>query len=80
MNPVDVVDYGLATFAVAGILYVVSLFLSKKKSNEDNAELMAVIENNTKAIDNLSNVMQTLQMSLIRQEAKIDELLERARR
>lgn len=77
MNPVDVVDYGLATFAVAGLLYVVNLFLSRKK---DNDELMAVIENNTKAIDNLSNVMQALQMSLVRQEAKIDELLERARR
>lgn len=77
MEPSSVIDYGLAAFAVAGILYVVNLFLNRKK---DNDELMAVIENNTKAIDNLSNVMQSLQMSLVRQEAKIDELLERARR
>ncbi|WKV08211.1 hypothetical protein Q2T46_11800 [Thermoanaerobacterium sp. CMT5567-10] len=77
MPGAELAQYGLATFAVAGLLYIVNLFLTKKK---DNDELMAVIENNTKAIDNLSNVMQSLQMSLVRQEAKIDELLERARR
>jgi flagellar motor switch/type III secretory pathway protein FliN len=77
MPGAELAQYGLATFAVAGLLYIVNLFLTKRK---DNDELMAVIENNTKAIDNLSNVMQTLQMSLVRQEAKIDELLERARR
>jgi len=77
MPGAELAQYGLATFAVAGLLYIVNLFLTKRK---DNDELMAVIENNTKAIDNLSNVMQSLQMSLVRQETKIDELLERARR
>lgn len=76
MNPASVIDYGLAAFAVAGILYVVSLFVSKKKDNE----LSEVIENNTKALNSLSNIIQTMQLTMVRQEQKIDELLERARR
>ncbi|EMT38005.1 hypothetical protein TthWC1_2489 [Thermoanaerobacter thermohydrosulfuricus WC1] len=76
MPGTELAQYGLATFAVAGLLYTVSLFVNKKKDNE----LSEVIENNTKALNSLSNVIQSIQLSLVRQEQKIDELLERARR
>lgn len=76
MPGAELAQYGLATFAVAGLLYIVSLFVGKKKDNE----LSEVIENNTKALNNLSNIIQTMQLTMVRQEQKIDELLERARR
>ncbi|WP_422449209.1 hypothetical protein, partial [Thermoanaerobacterium sp. DL9XJH110] len=76
MPGTELAQYGLATFAVAGLLYIVSLFVGKKKDNE----LSEVIENNTKALNSLANVIQSIQLSLVRQEQKIDELLERARR
>ncbi|RKL63003.1 hypothetical protein DXT63_08385 [Thermoanaerobacteraceae bacterium SP2] len=76
MPGAELAQYGLATFAVAGLLYIVSLFVGKKKDNE----LSEVIENNTKALNSLANVIQSIQLSLVRQEQKIDELLERARR
>ncbi|MDN5345022.1 MAG: hypothetical protein PWQ18_1136 [Clostridia bacterium] len=76
MPGAELAQYGLATFAVAGLLYVVSLFLNKKK----DSDLSEVVENNTKALNSLANVIQSIQLSLVRQEQKIDELLERARR
>lgn len=39
-----------------------------------------VIKNNTRAIESLSGVVQMLRIDMTRQEAKMDELLERARR
>lgn len=74
MDIANFIDYGLAAFAVAGILYVVNLFLNSKKNDKD---IKQVIDNNTSAINNLNN---TIQIMLTRQEQKIDELLERARK
>ncbi len=49
MPGAELAQYGLATFAVAGLLYVVSLFLNKKK----DSDLSEVVENNTKALNSL---------------------------
>ena len=69
----EIAQYGVAVFAVAGIIYIVALTL-KQRSNNSLAE---VIENNTKAIESLTVL---LRVTMARQEAKIDELLERARK
>lgn len=66
-------QYGLAVFAVAGLIYLVDRWMKSKSDNE----LAEVVENNTKALENLTTIIQ---VNLTRQEAKIDELLERARR
>jgi hypothetical protein len=73
MPGAELAQYGLATFAVAGLLYFMDRWM-KAKSNNDLAE---VVENNTKAMEQLTTL---LQVTLARQEQKIDELLERARR
>ncbi|AYO30792.1 hypothetical protein D2962_09380 [Biomaibacter acetigenes] len=73
MPGAELAQYGLATFAVAGLLYFIDRWM-KQKSENDLAE---VVKNNTKALENLTTL---LQVTMARQEAKIDELLERARR
>jgi hypothetical protein len=55
---------------------VVARYFDERKDNN----LADVIENNTKALEQVTAVVQAIQLSLTRQEAKIDELLERARR
>lgn len=76
MPGAEIAQYGIGFFAVAGLLYVVTKFLDKKK----DAGITEVIKNNTKALEQVSSVVQAIQLSLTRQEAKIDELLDRARR
>lgn len=72
----DLAQYGLATFALAGVFYFVGVMWKQKKDND----LAEVIRNNTKALEQVTAVVQAIQLSLARQEAKMDELLERARR
>jgi len=71
----EIAQYGIGFFAVAGLIYIVARYFDDKKNN-----LVEVIENNTKALEQITWVVQAIQLSLTRQEAKIDELLERARR
>jgi len=68
MPGAEIAQYGIAAFAVAGIIYIVSLTL-KQRGNKSLAE---VIENNTKAIESLTVL---LQVTMARQEAKIEEVL-----
>ena len=76
MPGAEIAQYGIATFAIAGLVFVVSKIFDKKQNNN----LAEVIKNNTKALEQVASVVQVIQLSLTRQEAKIDELLERARR
>lgn len=73
MPGAEIAQYGLATFAVAGLIYLVDRWVKQKGEND----LSEVVENNTKAMEKLTTL---LQVALARQEQKIDELLERARR
>jgi hypothetical protein len=73
MPGAEIAQYGIATFALAGLLYVVSQFLKQK----GDQNLTEVVQNNTKALEQLTTLIQ---VSMTRQEAKMDELLERARR
>jgi len=75
MNPLNVIDYGLAAFAVAGILYVITLYNNKRREQQ----IAEVVDNNTKTMQKLLEVIQQLQILLVKQDAKIDELLERVR-
>jgi hypothetical protein len=73
MPGAEIAQCGIATFAVVRLLYVVGQFL-KQKGAQNLAE---VVQNNTKALEKLTTL---LQVTMARQEAKIDELLERERR
>lgn len=72
----ELAQYGIAFFAVAGLVYIISRWLERR----DEINLAEVVQNNTKALEQVTVVVQAIQISLTRQEAKIDELLERARR
>lgn len=75
MPGAEIAQYGLATFAVAGLVYIVSQFLKQR----NNHSIVTVIENNTEALRQVTQAIQNMQVSQARYEAKIDELLERAR-
>ncbi len=72
----ELAQYGIAMFAVAGLIFIATHFID----NRSKSELAEVIKNNTKALEQVTSVVQAIQLSLTRQEAKIDELLERTRR
>lgn len=76
MPGAELAQYGIGFFAVAGLIYIMGKFLDKKNNNE----IASVIKNNTKALEQVVSVIQAVQINMARQEQKIDELLERARR
>ena len=74
--PIELAQYGIGFFAVGGLIYLSTIYLKSKNS----ADLKEVVKNNTKAMNGLTTVLNSIQISLARQEQKIDELLERARK
>lgn len=72
----EIAQYGIGFFSVAGLIFIVARYFDGRNNNN----LAEVIENNTKALEQVTAVVQAIQISLVRQEAKMDELLERARR
>lgn len=76
MPGAEIAQYGIATFALAGVFYFMVQILKQR----NNSSITEVIKNNTRAMEQVTKVVQAIQISLTRQEAKIDELLERARR
>lgn len=74
--PIELAQYGIGFFAVGGLIYLSTIYLKHKNS----ADLKEVVKNNTKAMNGLTTVLNSIQISLVRQEQKIDELLERARK
>jgi len=74
--PIELAQYGIGFFAVGGLIYLSTIYLKNKNS----ADLKEVVKNNTKAINGLTTVLNSIQINLARQEQKIDELLERARK
>jgi hypothetical protein len=76
MPGTEMAQYGIAVFAVGVLGYV----LGKWLDNRNGKDLAEVIQNNTRALEQVVIAVQSIQLSLARQEAKIDELLERARR
>ncbi len=76
----ELAQYGIATFAVAGLIYVVSKIFDRFFDKKDSKNITEVIKNNTKALEQVTEVVRAIQLGLTRQEAKIDELLERARK
>ena len=80
----SIAEYGIAFFAVAGLIYlfsqVISLWLKKGDKAETIRTVAAVtevIENNTAALIRLETMIE---VTLTRQETKLDELVAYARR
>lgn len=79
-----IAQYGIATFALAGVFYFVSQVLRDRRNGSSKDKLIAVVENNTKATEQLIGVMTSFReimvQTMARQDQKLDELLARARR
>lgn len=73
-------QYGIALFAVAGVVYIVQLVLKNRNDKQNGSNIVEVIKNNTQALQQVTTVVQAIQLSLTRMEAKTDEILERARK
>lgn len=73
-------QYGVGTLAVAGIIYIGIQVITSAFRQRANSELAEVVQNNTKALEQVAIAIQNVQINMARQEAKLDELLERARR
>lgn len=75
--PWEIAQYGIAALAVGGLIYIADRWI---KQRGGNGELAAVIENNTKAMEQLIPVTQAIQLSITRLEQKTDELLAHSRK
>ncbi len=80
----SIAEYGIAFFAVAGLIYLFSQVISLWLKKGDKAEMIRtvaavteVIENNTAALIRLETMIE---VTLTRQETKLDELVAYARR
>ena len=78
MPGAEVAQYGVAIFAIAMLGYVLVKIIGAPKS-DNSKELVAVINNNTKALRELMAVLHQIEIQMARQETKIDELLARTR-
>jgi len=74
----EIAQYGIAIFAIAILGYVFVKIIGAPKP-DNSKELVAVIENNTKALRELMAVLHQIEIQMARQETKIDELLARTR-
>lgn len=79
-----IAEYGIAFFAMAGLVYLFAQMISlwfQKGEKADMIKTVAavteVVENNTMALSRLETMIE---VSLTRQEAKLDELVAYARR
>lgn len=80
MPSAEFAQYGVGTLAVAGIIYIGIQVITSAFRQQANSELVEVVQNNTKALEQVAIAIQNVQINMARQEAKLDELLERARR
>ena len=78
MPGAEIAQYGVAIFAIAMLGYVFVKIIGVPKS-DNSKELVAVIENNTKALRELMAVLHQIEVQMARQETKIDEILARTR-
>ncbi len=79
-----IAEYGIAFFAVAGLIYLFAQLISlwfRKGEKDDMAKAVQavteVVENNTEALNRLENLIE---VSLARQDVKLEELVAYARR
>lgn len=93
MNPIDAAQWGMGFFAVACLVVIASLAIKQqyqKVQNNNSGQIAAptpkcseqlktVIENNTKAVNELTKVTTSIQLSIARQGAQQDEILARLR-
>lgn len=79
MPGAEIAQYGIAIFAIAILGYVFVKIFGNPKPADNGKELVAVIDNNTKALRELMAVLHQIEIRMARQETKIDEILARTR-
>ena len=83
----NLADYGLTIFALGGLFFVLGQvlprLLDRRNGKGEGAALATVIDNNTRAVNQMSGCVQELRERLVetsaRQGEQLAELLARAR-
>lgn len=75
--PIELAQYGIGFFAVGGLVFIIFQYI---KNRDGSLDLKEVVKNNTRAMNGLTSVLNTIQIELARQDQKIDEILERTRK
>lgn len=75
--PIELAQYGIGFFAVGGLVFIIFQYI---KNKDGSLDLKEVVKNNTRAMNGLTSVLNTIQIELARQDQKIDEILERTRK
>ncbi len=75
--PIELAQYGIGFFAVGGLVFIIYQYI---KGKDGSLDLKEVVKNNTRAMNGLTSVLNTIQIELARQDQKIDEILERTRK
>jgi len=81
-----IADFGIGMVIAVGFVYIVIVFAQKYTAEKPNTNtkkddyFMQLIKNNTDAINNLTEVIHTMQLTLIQVNTKNDEILDKLRR
>lgn len=71
-------EISIGALAVGGLIYLGVLFITNWFKQKDNP-LSEVVQNNTKAMEKLTDFIQDVRLEVAKQGEKIDELVARAR-
>lgn len=80
----QIANFGVGMVIAVGFVYVVVLLVQRvnlsKSNNKKDDYLLQIVKNNTDAINNLTEVIHTIQLTLVQLNTKNDEILDKLRR
>ena len=80
----QIANFGVGMVIAVGFIYVVALLVQRvnlsKSSNKKDDYLGQIVKNNTEAINNLTEMIRTIQLTLVELNTKNDEILDKLRR
>lgn len=80
----QIANFGVGMVIAVGFIYVVALLVQRvnlsKSNHKKDDYLLQIVKNNTDAINNLTEVIHTMQLTLVQLNTKNDEILDKLRR
>lgn len=80
----QIANFGVGMVIAVGFIYVVALLVQRvnlsKSNHKKDDYLLQIVKNNTDAITNLTEVIHTMQLTLVQLNTKNDEILDKLRR
>lgn len=73
-------DYGVSIIISIGFIYIMGLLIHNYTPKKKNDYLIQIVKNNTEAMNNLTEMTRTMQLTLVELNTKNDEILAKLRR